>query len=93
MPSDIHRSIAQDRPRRVRVRPPTRYGFEDMVGYALQVAEEVDTSEPYTYKEAILSPDSEKWFAAMGYEMESLHKNQTWDLVILPSGRKIITCT
>ena len=92
MPSDIHQSIAQDRPRRVGVRPPTRYGFEDMVGYALQVAEEVDTSEPSTYKEAILSSDSEKWFAAMGDEMESLHKNQTWDLVIQPSGRKIITC-
>ena len=36
------------------------------MGYALQVAEEVDTSEPSTYKEAILSPDSEKCFAAMG---------------------------
>ena len=64
MPSDIHQSISQDRPRRVEVRPPTRYDFEDMVGYALQVAQEVDTSEPSTYKEAILSPDSEKWFAA-----------------------------
>ncbi|XP_069151791.1 uncharacterized protein [Solanum lycopersicum] len=52
----------------------------------------VDTSEPSTYKEAILSPDSEKWSAAMGYEMESLYKNQTWDLVIQPSGRKITTC-
>ena len=47
------------------------------MGYALQVAEEVDTSERSNYKEAILSPDSEKWFAAMGDKMESLHKNQT----------------
>ncbi|XP_069153758.1 F-box/FBD/LRR-repeat protein At1g13570 [Solanum lycopersicum] len=39
---DIHQSIAQDRPRRVGVRPTTRYGFEDMVGYALQVAEELE---------------------------------------------------
>ena len=70
-------SIAKDRPRRVDVRPPERYRFEDMVGYALQVAEDVDTYEPSTYREAISSYASEKWFASMGDEMESHEKNHT----------------
>ena len=48
-----------------------------MVGYALQVAEEVDTYEPSTYREAISSYASEKWFASMGDEMESHEKNHT----------------
>ncbi|KAG8503021.1 hypothetical protein CXB51_000861 [Gossypium anomalum] len=30
--------------------------------------------------------DSEKWMFAMQKEMESLHKNKTWDLVKLPKG-------
>ena len=63
-----------------------------MVGYALQVAEEVDTYEPSTYREAISSYASEKWFASMGDEMESQEKNHTWDLVTLPPGRKVVTC-
>ena len=54
------RSIAKDRPRRVDVRPPERYRFDDMVGYALQVAEEVDTYEPSTYMEAVSCPEYEK---------------------------------
>ncbi|CAL9237692.1 unnamed protein product [Arabidopsis halleri] len=63
-----------------------------MAGYALQVAEEVDTHEPSTYQEAVSGADAEKWFAAMGDEMESHSKNQTWDLVTRPPGRKIVTC-
>ncbi|MCF7184084.1 hypothetical protein L3H42_11345, partial [Corynebacterium sp. MC-13] len=55
-------------------------------------AEEVDTYEPSTYKEAVTCTESAQWLAAMGDEMESLHKNKTWDLVQRPPGRKIITC-
>ena len=45
--SDVHpqarqRSIAIDRARRTDVKPPLRYGFEDMMTYALQVANEVE---------------------------------------------------
>jgi len=66
--------------------------LEDMVGYALHVAEEVDTHEPATYREAVSGIEAEKWFAAMGDEMESHSKNQTWHLVKRPPGRKIVTC-
>ncbi|KAL1197961.1 Retrovirus-related Pol polyprotein from transposon TNT 1-94 [Cardamine amara subsp. amara] len=86
------RSIAQDRVRRVGIRPPQRYGYEDMAGYALQVAEEVDTYEPSTYREAISGTEAERWLAAMGDEMEFHQKNNTWDLVTQPQGRKIVTC-
>ncbi|GKF03331.1 retrovirus-related pol polyprotein from transposon TNT 1-94, partial [Tanacetum coccineum] len=34
--------------------------------------------------------DSDMWSAAMGEEIESLHKNNTWALVKLPEGRKVV---
>ncbi|KAJ4721544.1 Retrovirus-related Pol polyprotein from transposon TNT 1-94 [Melia azedarach] len=47
-----------------------------------QVTEEVDTdsNEPSTYKEAVTCTESTQWLAVMRDEMESLHKNQTWEL-------------
>jgi hypothetical protein len=40
-----HHSIATDRPRRT-IRPPIRYGFEDMVSYALVIS----SGDPTTFK-------------------------------------------
>ena len=37
-----------------------RYGFDDIVLYALQVAEEVDLFEPTTYHEAITCSEADK---------------------------------
>ncbi|GJY33991.1 retrovirus-related pol polyprotein from transposon TNT 1-94 [Tanacetum coccineum] len=85
------RSIAHDRPRR-NERAPSRFGFEDYVAYALQVAEEVESLEPTTYREAITSKDSDMWITATGEEIESLHKNKTWELVQLPERRKVVSC-
>ena len=82
--------IAYDRARRVGVQAPSRY--RDFVGYAFQVAEEVDSPEPSTYREAISGSESAQWLAAMGDEMESLHKNGTWELVKRPAERKVVTC-
>lgn len=88
-PLDVtERSIVKDRPRRIDVRPPERYHFDDMVGYALQVAEEVDVSS--TYMKAVSGPESEKRHVATR-DMESHQKNHTWDLVTLPSGRRDVT--
>ncbi|GJX75492.1 transposable element [Tanacetum coccineum] len=86
-----YRSIALDRPRRD-AKAPSRLGFQNYVAYALQVAEEVESLEPATYQEAITSKDSDMWSAAMGEEIESLHKNNTWALVKLPEGRKVVGC-
>ncbi|GJT43737.1 retrovirus-related pol polyprotein from transposon TNT 1-94 [Tanacetum coccineum] len=69
-------SIAYDRPCR-NEKVPSRFGFEDYVAYALQVAEEVESFEPATYREAVTSKDSDMWIAAMSEEIESLQKNNT----------------
>ncbi|KAJ4702606.1 Retrovirus-related Pol polyprotein from transposon TNT 1-94 [Melia azedarach] len=55
LPVASQHSLALNRSKRANYGiPPKRYGFEDMVAYALHVAEEVDTNsnEPSTYKEA-----------------------------------------
>ena len=45
---------------------------------------------PQTYKEAVSSPESESWKAAMDDEVNSLKENDTYDLVKLPSDKKCI---
>jgi hypothetical protein len=82
-----HHSIATDRPRPT-IRPPIRYDFEDMVSYALVISNE----DPTTFQEAVNSQEKSKWMGAVAEEMESLHKNQTWDLVELPERKSKIGC-
>ncbi|KAG8500695.1 hypothetical protein CXB51_002843 [Gossypium anomalum] len=75
------------------IKPPKKYAEADLVAYALNVAEDIDTNqEPSNYSEAVSCEDSEKWMFAMQEEMESLHKNRTWDLVKLPKGKKAVHC-
>jgi hypothetical protein len=45
--------------------------------------------EPKLVGEAVKSAEGKLWKDAMVKEMESLHKNETWDLVKLLSGRNI----
>ncbi|KAE8707942.1 hypothetical protein F3Y22_tig00110365pilonHSYRG00006 [Hibiscus syriacus] len=49
-----------------------------------------EDGEPSTYQEAINSSYASLWMMAMQEEIEALHKNNTWDLVPLPQGRKPI---
>ncbi len=44
------------------------------------------------YKEVVRTLESSDWKKAMDEEMQSLHKNHTWDLVQLPKGKKEIGC-
>lgn len=88
-----HHNIAFSCPKRSNFMvPPTRYGFEYMVAYALQVAKEVDPHEPSTYKEVVTGIKFSQWLAAMGDEMKSLENNQTWELARRLPGRKVVTC-
>ena len=48
--------------------------------------------EPYFFQEAVDDADSEVWKMAMEKEMDSLAKNNTWDLVEIPEGRSIVGC-
>ena len=43
--------------------------------------------DPHTYSEAVGNP---LWEATMQEEHDSLLENQTWDLVPLPPGRKLV---
>jgi hypothetical protein len=46
--------------------------------------------EPKLVGEVVDSAEGKLWKDAMVEEMESLHKNETWDLVKLPSGRNLV---
>ena len=43
-----------------------------------------EDGEPSCYQEAVDDTDSKKWKTTMKEEMDSLAKNNTWDLVKLP---------
>jgi hypothetical protein len=69
-----------------RVRKPVeRYSFPDFHSTFVLTATD---DEPKSVGEAVDSTEGKLWKDAMVKEMESLHKNETWDLVKLPSGRK-----
>ena len=46
-------------------------------------------SDPQTYEDAARDP---RWQAAMKEEFSSLQKSNTWELVDLPPGRKLVQC-
>ena len=84
--------IAKDKPR-WDIKPPQKYGETDLVAYALNVAEGIDSNEePFAYTEVVSCDDSGRWMISMQEKMESLHKNNTWDLVRLPKGKKVVHC-
>ena len=80
-------SLASGREPKAR-RAPVRYGYEDMVAYALVGYGD----EPTSYRETMDSSENAKWKVAMEDEMESLRKNRTWELCDLPKGKKPIGC-
>ncbi|GKV30830.1 hypothetical protein SLEP1_g39605 [Rubroshorea leprosula] len=84
------------RPRRA-IRPPARYddyvtSLKPQSNYVCAYLALSEEHEPTSFKEACESVNFDQWRGAMEEEMESLHKNKTWDLVQLPEGRKAIGC-
>lgn len=66
---------------------------DDYVVYSLE--HECDLSmenDPISFKQAMESDNSEKWFNAMKEELKSMDDNQVWDLVQLPQGSKRVGC-
>jgi len=78
-------SIAQLRPRRV-IKPPQLLGWEDEACYAVLASGD----NPSSFQEAVESVERQEWMDAMSVEMESLHKNSAWELVLKPKDRKVI---
>ena len=58
----------------------------DFYGARVNVANS-QLMEPTSLKEALASPEREKWSTAMENEMKSLRENDVWDLVELPRDR------
>ena len=50
----------------------------------------LDHDEPANYEEAMMSPDSTKWFEAMKSEIGSMYENKVRTLVDLPNDRQAI---
>ncbi|CAI7887373.1 unnamed protein product, partial [Closterium sp. NIES-53] len=48
--------------------------------------------EPASMEEALAGPDREKWLVTRDAEYPSLLENGTWDLVVLPEGKKAVQC-
>jgi hypothetical protein len=46
--------------------------------------------EPRSVTEVVNSEERKLWKKAMVEEMEALEKNEAWDLVKLPDGRKLV---
>ncbi|KAK9215025.1 hypothetical protein WN944_007028 [Citrus x changshan-huyou] len=78
--------IATRRPRR-EIKKPGWLTKDMVVAYALPV---IDDDIPNTFGEALRSSESDQWKLAMEEEMKSLHQNQTWELVKLPKGKRVI---
>ncbi|KAJ9566010.1 hypothetical protein OSB04_001976 [Centaurea solstitialis] len=91
MPQAPEPCIVRDRGRREIV-CPARYTEEsDLVAHAFNVAEEMEgTVEPTSYSEAMKLDDADEWLMAMKAEMESLLKSGTWELVLIPKGKKAV---
>jgi hypothetical protein len=64
----------------------TRSQFQRASSLLAQVSE---THDPETFAEASGHPD---WDTTMNEEYHSLMENDTWDLVPLPKGRKLVRC-
>ena len=49
-----------------------------------------DEREPKCFQEVKSYKDKQSWMKAMQEEMNSLHKNKTYELVELPKGKKAL---
>jgi hypothetical protein len=68
-------------------RQPERYSPPDFhSNFALSITDD----DPRTVREAVNSEDSKLWKKAMVEEMDALDKNEAWDIVELPAGRKSV---
>ena len=59
--------FTRDRQKR-QVKPTKRFGYADLIGYALSAANEIDDEEPKSFKEATQSLFKEEWQRAMEEE-------------------------
>ena len=56
--------LSRDRAKR-NIKPPDKFGFADLIAYALLTAMEYEESEPLSYQESINNNESMKWLTTM----------------------------
>ena len=78
-------------PRRSRREPVPRRRFNIEGGTSsIFLAAQDGLVEPRTVKDALSGPNAREWMSAMQEELDSMKKNQVWELVDLPKGRKSV---
>ena len=83
--------LARYRVRRI-IKAPVKFSDYSQFAFALMMAEEVNTiEEPSCFHEALESNQWESWNSGMKDEMESLLKNETWEIVDRPDKQKVIS--
>jgi hypothetical protein len=76
----LRRSV-RDRRKQERYSPPDFHS-----NFALSITDD----DPRTIREAVNLEDSKLWKKAMVEEMDDLDKNEAWDIVHFPFGRKYV---
>ena len=69
------------------IRKPKRYSHPNFCSH---FSMSISDDGPRNVKEAVNSEDSDLWKKNMDEEMDFLDKNEAWNLVQLPSGRKFV---
>ena len=63
--------------------------YSDYVAYALPI---INAEIPESYKKAMNSSENIEWGKVKDEEMNSLMKNNTWELVQLPPSKRVTVC-
>lgn len=85
--------VAPDNQLRRSSRSRQPINFDDYVTYLNEADMDIGKlNDPTSYKEAINSDQSSEWNKAMIDELDSMNKNNVWELVELPKGVKPVGC-
>lgn len=73
--------MAKDRVRRP-IKPPIKFSDYTQFAFALITSKEIDVDEePSCFHDAKIDKNCDKWNGRILKEMNSLLKNETWDIV------------
>jgi hypothetical protein len=76
---------------RVRNPKPKYRDFEVDLPASLVIEAMNTLMEPQTVQEALDAPDAGKWIGALEKEYKDLMRNNTWELVERPKGKKVLS--
>ena len=66
---------------------------DDYIVYALEHESDLSMdNDPVSFKEAVESNNSKKWYNAMKEELKSMTDNNVWVMTELPEGSKRVSC-